>query len=204
MPRDKWLMANSEKLCAFDIDGCLNYYPDPWVDFLNDKLGTWYTDLNEAKASISYQEYKDIKYQYRESGVKRTLPVREGARKTLQQLKKNGYTILILTSRPFDKHKSLFKQTTDWLYANKLPYDGIIFGENKYLEVLTKAPTLRFMVEDHRYYANLIAKWGYRVYLVDNKYNQGDILPNVTRIKEIGDVLDYEFHIYNQTETGNL
>jgi uncharacterized HAD superfamily protein len=193
---DKWAEAQDEKVAGIDIDGVLNYYPQPWVDFINKWLDTDFKDLNEVKANVPYQKYRDIKYEYRESGVKQKLKVRAGARELLQALKDRGYTNLILTSRPFNKHKTLFKQTTEWLRLGKLPYDGIIFGENKYQEILQKVPNLAFMIEDHRYYANMIAKWGYPVFLVDSPYNQGELVHGpgeVIRIKELSEVLTYDF-----------
>jgi uncharacterized HAD superfamily protein len=168
-------------------------YPDPWVDFLNKFLGTAYRDLNEAKERVSYKAYKDIKYNYRECGIKATLPVRPGAAKLTKSLKDIGYTILVITSRPFDEHKSLYKQTTDWLDAKSIVYDGLIFGKDKHIQVLTQAPHLRFMVEDHRYYANLVSQWGYKVFLVNSKYNQGEEMDRVYRINDLSEILRYNF-----------
>lgn len=193
---DKWAEAVEEKVCGLDIDGVLNYYPGPWVDFVNKWLDKSYKDLNEVKQNVPYQVYRDIKYEYRESGVKAKLKVRAGARELLQALKELGYTNIILTSRPFNKHKTLFKQTTEWLRLGKLAYDGVIFGENKYQEILQRAPNLKFMLEDHRYYANMIAKWGYTVFLMDNEYNQGELVQSpgrVIRIKELSEVLTSEY-----------
>jgi uncharacterized HAD superfamily protein len=48
------------------------------------------------------------------------------------------------------------------------------------------------MIEDHRYYANLVASWGYKVYLMNNQYNRGSILPGVKRIYSLEEVLDLE------------
>lgn len=188
----KWEEAINERVCALDIDGVLNYYPDPWVDFINDWLDTNFRDLTEAKNVVPYQKYRDLKYNYRESGYKATLKVRAGASKLTHRLKREGYTILIITSRPFQEHKGLFKLTTDWLNKNNILYDSIIDSRNKHVEVLLRSPRLDFMIEDHRYYANLVASWGYKVYLMNNQYNQGSILPGVKRIYSLEEVLDSE------------
>ena len=191
MPQGRWEEMMADKVCGLDIDGVLNYYPEPWLDFLNGWLDSDFTDLNHAKSIVPYQLYRDIKWEYRESGVKRELSPRAGAKELTHELKERGYTILVLTSRPFDNHKGLFKQTIDWLHGNDLQYDGIIFGSNKLQEVIHKAPNLSFLIEDHRFYANMVAQWGYEVFLMDNQYNQGTLLSRVTRIKNLQEVLKF-------------
>jgi uncharacterized HAD superfamily protein len=193
--QDRWENETDQKICAFDIDGVLNYYPAPWVDFLNKQLVENFTDLNDAKRQVPYQIYKDLKWEYRESGIKAHLKYRTGAREVTKKLKELGYMIIILTSRPFDEHKTLFKQTTDWLDAGHIQYDSIISSKQKYVEVLTKAPNIRFLVDDHRYYVNSVSKWGYNTVLVDNKYNQGPLEPKVTRIKNLKELLNLDFVI---------
>jgi uncharacterized HAD superfamily protein len=188
---NRWEESLNEKVCAFDIDGVLNYYPQPWVDFLNQWLDTTFADLTEAKDSIPYSKYRELKFEYRESGYKAKLQVREGAVELTRRLKEKGYTILILTARPFHEHKSLFKQTIDWLNIGDIRYDGIIFGRDKHIQVLDRAPSTRFIIEDHRYYANLVAKWGYRTFLLDNRYNRGPLLKNVVRINKLLEVISY-------------
>ena len=181
----------ADKVCGFDVDGVLNYYPDPWVRFLSDRLNRKFNTLNEAKNEIPYAVYKALKYDYRECGIKTTLKVRAGAKEVLDALKADEYDIIILTSRPFRTHRSLFKQTTDWLDKNGLVYDGLISGADKYARILTEVPSLKFMVEDHRAYANHIASFGFTVFLMDSKYNQGDIGETVIRVHELEEVLDY-------------
>lgn len=190
---NKWAIEENQKVCAIDLDGVLNHYPDTWVEYLNGTLGTNFKDLNEAKESISYKKYKDLKWVYRESGIKSLLKPRAGAKETMEALKAQGYQILILTSRPFTQHKSLFKQTVDWLIECGFPYDGLIFSEEKYVEVITKAPNLRFLVDDHMYYCNSVARWGYHAFLVNTVYNQGKTLPLVHRITDLKEVLEHDF-----------
>lgn len=191
---NKWEAKQAEKVCALDIDGVLNYYPQTWVDYLNRQLNANFRDLNEAKRVIPYKTYKDLKWRYRESGEKAKLEIRAGAKEVMEELHRRGYQILLLTSRPFKEHKTLFKQTVDWLTEGRLPYDGIIFGEEKYIEVLTQAPNLRFLVDDHHYYAQSVAQWGYQTFLINTPYNDGAAtLPNVHRIDKLEEIFDYDF-----------
>lgn len=166
-----WEIKNSEKVCGIDIDGVLNYYPDCWVDFINDFLKTDYKDVDKAKDSITYNTYRSIKHEYRTSGIKENLKARDGASETTKRLKELGYDIIILTARPFDNYKTLMSQTIKWLDKNDIKYDSLIQDEHKHTKILEICPNMRFMVEDDGFIANCVAKWGYKVYLLENIYN---------------------------------
>ena len=189
-----WESKKDALICYFDIDGVLNYYPDTWLEFLNcnkHKTGLHNViDLQFAKANIPYADYRALKKEYRESGVKETLDVRRGAFEVIHHLKHaRGYKIIIITSRPVRKHPTLFKQTINWLENNNIPYDDVIFAEDKHVEVLTRYPHLKFGVEDHRYYANLVGSWGYKMFLLKNQYNIGELHENVTPIASLDEIL---------------
>ena len=189
-------MEKGKKICYLDIDGVLNDYPECWLRFLREnyltsRLGCGQIeDLNIVKGQVPYQKYKDAKWEYRESGYKTTIPTTPMAPEITYDLHQRGYHIVIITARPVKEHPSLFKQTIDWLQQNKIEFDDLIFDGDKHIAVLKRYPHLDFGVEDHRYYANLVASWGYHMYLLDSKYNQGDIHKNVTRIKSLVEILE--------------
>ena len=201
--------TEGKKICGIDLDDCLADSIPAWIDFVNnfdykskkfvDIVGKdflnnlsyvpWITNfinLRMMKKTIPYYYYRIIKEFYRESDIKRKLPLIKGADQFMHFLKKEGYLIVILTRR---KERSL-KVTTDWLDWHHLLYDGIIFDENKHIRILESFPQMKFMVEDHRAIANLIGGWGYRVYLIDNIYNQGAVDKNVVRIMHQENVLE--------------
>jgi uncharacterized HAD superfamily protein len=197
---NKWEKENGKLICYFDIDGVLNDYPDSWTRFLTDERGDVIMeyvdifnplDLNTAKAQIPYQLYRDLKADYRSSGYKETIPCNDYASSILKAIKTLGYHIVIITSRPIKTHPELFKQTINWLDTNDLVYDNLMFDEDKHISVLSSYPHLKFGVEDNRYYANLIASWGYKMFLLDNDYNDGDTHENVQRIDCLNDILEY-------------
>lgn len=200
---NKWEIENGKRICYFDIDGVLNDYPESWVRFLREEKGDevvecigsydllHHLDLTLAKTSIPYQKYIDLKAKYRSSGYKENLPVTPGAAAVIRYLKRLGYHIVIITSRPLNKHPELFKQTTNWLDKNEIIYDDLIFSPEKHLPVLSRYPHLKFGVEDNRYYANLVASWGYKMFLLDNDYNGGKINKNVQRIYSINEILEW-------------
>jgi len=126
---------------------------------------------------------------YRTCGVKETLTKRDGIDDVIKYLRDNDYWITIITSRPVHRHPQLTAQTIHWLDKN-IDYDEVVFEDSKFISVLSKYPFLRFGVEDNRYYANLIARWGYKMFLLDNKYNQGELNKNVIRISDIMEIVD--------------
>jgi uncharacterized HAD superfamily protein len=172
-----------QRTCVLDIDGILNTYPDCWVDFINkNRPAKGFSDLNQAKCNLSYLEYKNLKHLYRASGYKRTLPIREGAAEFTEKLRAAGYIIALVTSRPFDEYPTLREQTNAWLNNGGFKYDDLICSRHKHADIIVYYPKMCFMVEDNRAFANSIASLGYRVYLLNNRYNQGIINRGVERI----------------------
>lgn len=180
-----------EKVCVFDIDGVLNDYPKTWIDFVNVSLCENFKNLNEVKDSLSYSKYKRLKEEYRVSGVKENLCVKKGAKEVINKLRSEGFKIIIISARPVIKYSSLYKQTTNWLAKNGIEYDNLIFSERKQFEVIKYYPNMSFMVEDNRMISNIMSSLGYKVYLLDNEYNQGEVKENVKRIKSLMEVVEY-------------
>jgi uncharacterized HAD superfamily protein len=178
-----------QKSCVLDIDGVLNTYPDCWVDFINNTCGTSFESLLQAKVKLSYIVYKNLKRSYRASGYKRTLPIREGAVEFTKKLRAAGYPIALVTSRPFDDYPDLREQTSFWLDSNGFEYNDLIHSKHKHADIIIYYPEMSFMVEDNRAFANDIANLGYRVYLMNNKYNQGATFSNVVRVDSLEEIL---------------
>jgi len=189
--KDVWEVRENEKTCAIDIDGVLSRYPDGWLTFASAKLGKTFDDIFVMKNTVPYQQYRDLKHLYRISGVKEHLATLPNASSLTLELKRLGYTIILLSKRPVDEYPVLFNQTVNWLSKNNIFYDGIIFDENKHTKIINDIPHLKFMIEDHRYIANLVAKFGYRVFLVNTKYNEGEVLKNVIRINDLMEIFKW-------------
>lgn len=187
----------SNKFCVFDIDGILNYYPQTWLDFANERnvrfsggLGK-YDNLKDLKENVSYAEYKRLKEEYRLSGVKAKLEVRESAKEVIDELKSIGYNVILISARPVTKYPDLYRQTKEWLQGNELQYDNLLFSSFKQYDVIKDYPDIDFLVEDNRTIVNIMSKLGYNSLLLNNQYNDGKIEDKVVRIDNLKEVLSY-------------
>jgi len=190
-----WEIKEREKICVIDIDGVLlSSYPQCWCDFVNQKINSNFDDLNVMKNTLSYEKYRRLKEEYRLCGIKEKLPSDKHASEITHYLSSLGYTIVIITARPANKYLTLYNQTLNWLKNNKIRYDYIFFGtKDKHAKILSEIPHIKFVVEDNSYVANSISKWGYKVYLLSNKYNNKVKLEkNVIRIHKLKDIEIYE------------
>lgn len=180
-----------KKIVAIDIDGVLNDYPQTWIDFVNSRIGSSFTNLNDMKSSLTQRRYSELKKEYRTSGIKATLPLKEHAYDFLQFLRSKNYFVVVMTSRPIEEYNELLFQTTEWLNTNDLEYDFLYFSKRKHLDIIEKFKSMEFMVEDNRSFANDVSKHGYRVFLMNNEYNVGETNPGVIRVDSLAEIIEY-------------
>jgi uncharacterized HAD superfamily protein len=143
---------------------------------------------------LPVEETTRLKHLYRDSGQKRFIPVIEGARQFLDELKYMGYIVVLLTSRPIDRYKRIFADTQYWLVENRLHYDAILFDEAKGERLVKEfgQDKVEFFVDDVAGFANGISDAGFKCYLIDKAYNQVPLKENVIRVNTLKEVLDIE------------
>lgn len=173
--------SKNEKVCAIDLDDVLNEWHEFFVSTYNRKNKTNYKTDEQIRANEDPIKYSEFKNWWRESGIKRKIPVKKGAYSLTKYLKKKRYRIVIISSRPYKEYFRIFSDTIFWLKENKIEYDDLYFEENKHLKILKHFPNLKFMIEDNRKYAEQVANAGYKVFLLSNNmwYAAG-----VERLKE--------------------
>ena len=109
-------------LISLDIDGVLTDYPRCWLLYLNQELGTAFTEREEARATIGEEAYRKIKDQYRVSDYKASLPLKDGAKQFYDTLVARGFAVWISTSR-LPVSRAL---TETWLERNGIRYEAFI------------------------------------------------------------------------------
>lgn len=189
------------KLCIVDIDGVLNYYPECFVEFVNDKLekncmflyGSKFRDLREIKKVIPFEVYKNIKEEYRISEFKENLKVRVNAKKMLRTLKENGYLIVLMTSRPIFENQRVFELTVNWLNKNGLAYDDLFFTDKKNYAIMKYFNEVDFIIEDNFYNASALSGLvKEKVFLIENDYNKdNEKIEKVEVVKNLKEIIDW-------------
>lgn len=197
--QEKELDFDSNKIAGIDIDGVLAPYPECFIEYVNEKIGTNFKvedleqyNLYEAM-DIPTDIMLDLKDKFRQSGKLAEIGVFEGAKEFLEKLKGEGYRIVLLSARPYKKYRRIFADTQEWLKNHLLPYDAILYGEDKCNRLIREFghENVEFFVEDHIKNANDIAKTT-KCYLIDRPYNQGNINENVIRINNFKQIFKME------------
>lgn len=129
---------------ALDIDGTLAAYHEHFrwfaqlylcrpvdITYTNEMQGEFSEALGLEKAV-----YRDIKLAYRQGGLKRSLPIFEGVAKMVADIRREGYQVWICTTRPWLRLDNIDKDTAFWLAVNDVQYDGVLFGEEKYQDLV--------------------------------------------------------------------
>lgn len=80
--------------------------------------------------------YRDIKLAYRQGGLKRSLPMFQASPQTISRIRQDGYQVWICTTRPYLRLDNIDKDTQFWLDHNNIHYDGVLFGEDKYEDLV--------------------------------------------------------------------
>jgi uncharacterized HAD superfamily protein/NTP pyrophosphatase (non-canonical NTP hydrolase) len=190
-------LLKDTKVICIDIDGVLAEYPRGFLDFIERETGkkisaVTYDLYSEVGQIISEEKVKELKHKFRTTGEKRFLPVIVGSKDALLKLKIKGYTIVLLSARPVKQYPRIFADTIEWLKANDLIYDAIIWDEKKEEKIMQEFPKMNFMVEDNGDNALKVAKKGFKVYLFDKTYNQNTRHENIIRVKSWEEILNYE------------
>lgn len=183
---------------ALDIDGTLGDYHGSLFRFASDYFGRRIDgegfngtyELDEYMG-ITKEAYREMKLAYRQGGQKRMMPMFEGARELAVGLREAGAEIWITTTRPWQRFDSTDPDTRHWLARNQIPWDHLLFDENKYQVLSNHVDPLRIVgiLEDLGEQYDKAAELELPVYLIRTKYNRlvqrSFTLGNLTVAREV-------------------
>jgi hypothetical protein len=128
---------------AVDIDGTIGDYHTHFLTFAEQWLGSerniwdyhgaenfgdWFCD----SYGVDRTTYRNIKLAYRQGGLKRSMPVYLGMPEFVRLLRDWGIEIWLTTTRPYLRLDTVDPDTRFWLAYHKVPYDGLLYDEQKY------------------------------------------------------------------------
>jgi phosphoglycolate phosphatase-like HAD superfamily hydrolase len=138
---------------AIDVDGTLGDYHGHFLNFAADWLGIdrvqdfeWstyngkmsFSEYNCNIWNIDLATYRQIKLAYRQGGMKRTMPVFDGAYALCASIRDAGGELWITTTRPYLSLDNIVPDTVEWCRRHEIEYDGMLFDEDKYEQLATR------------------------------------------------------------------
>lgn len=175
---------------AVDIDGTLGDYHGHFLRFAADYLGIvqrppgsdyeYNGSIKFSTFCISYfridlATYRQIKLAYRQGGMKRTMPIFDGAER-IPEIQKAGAELWVTTTRPFLSLDNVIPDTVEWLRRHEITYRGILFDEDKYhqlAERIDRERVVAILDDLPEMYDAAVAEFDYPVpILVQGHYNR--------------------------------
>lgn len=146
MPDHKFRNSALKPVVALDIDGTLGDYHGHFLRFAAGYCGKSMPPVEEINPGlplwkhmrVSRRTYRDCKLAYRQGGLKRSMPVFPFASQLTRNIRRLGADIWICTTRPYLRLDNIDPDTREWLRRNRIQYDAVIFGEQKYRELVTQ------------------------------------------------------------------
>lgn len=121
-----------------DLDGVLNEYPGPFVEYANSQLQIWdewvsweWLNKPENRGLLT-----QLKHGYRQSGIKRRLPPITANVQAVQELAAKGYDIVLMSTRPAKQYSNIYGDTLYWLKHHDVPFRKLWFVEDKELQIV--------------------------------------------------------------------
>jgi hypothetical protein len=139
-------------------------------------------ELNEV-LGLSKADYRTMKLAYRQGGQKRMMPPFPGARELVTAVKEAGAEVWITTTRPWQRFDSTDPDTRHWLDRHRIPYDHLLFDDDKYGVLSNLVEPIRVVAVLEDLGENYDRAWGNHLptWLIKTRYNRA-----VRRCFELG------------------
>jgi hypothetical protein len=129
-------------MVALDLDGTLGDYHRHFEQFARmwtgrdvvwdpKVVGPFYKQLGMSRAV-----YRQCKLAYRMGGMKRSIPVFDGAADMVRAIRGAGVGVAACTTRPYLAMSTIDLDTQHWLRRHGIKVDHILYGEHKYRDLV--------------------------------------------------------------------
>lgn len=136
----------------------------------SDIVGPFYKQLGMSKAV-----YRQCKLAYRMGGMKRSIPMFEGADELSRAIRGAGVAIAACTTRPYLAMSTIDLDTQHWLKRNGIQVDHILYGEHKYRDLVKSVGRNRVVcaLDDDLSQLGIATQLGVTPILRRNEANKG-------------------------------
>jgi hypothetical protein len=193
---------------AVDIDGTLGDFHSHFLEFAADyfdievaysydgaeSFKEWWMDMTNRTA----KDWHDVKLAYRQGGMKRTMPLYDQGGDLVDTIIASQAEIWITTTRPYLSLDNIVPDTVEWCRRHAIEYDGILFDEGKYEQLVQRVDPERVVavVDDlwdmcdaadvavGRPISMLVATEWNRGIIRDNRYSMEEIIDRIPRLIE--------------------
>ena len=176
-----------------DLDGTLGDFHTHFLRFAE----AWYgrpmpnpKDLNPGLPLYKFMgtskaTYRKCKLAYRLGGQKRSMPVYPGAAEFIRGARRLGAEVWLCTTRPYLSAENIDPDTRHWLRRNRIQYNGLIWGQHKYRDLVKQVGKERIVavLEDLPSLMQQAISLDLPLYIRDQPYNrEGPDVPQAPRI----------------------
>lgn len=171
---------------AVDIDGTLAQWHRAFMDFLAlwdmhvadryDGSRVW-NGVGEFSEwlGMDKKHYQEAKLAFRAGGFKRWMMRVDGAKAFMYELSRLPVEVWLTTTRPWMRLDNVDSDTREWLRRNAIPYDYLMFDEDKYGTLIERVDQSRILMvlDDEAVQRDRCAQLGLPFVLKQGAFNYG-------------------------------
>ena len=178
------------KTAVFDLDGTIVDFVQAFATFARvEKIDRQFYSVHRACGFNDEAICNELTDQFYKSGKLAEAPVMDEWIIDLIRSVYKKQRVMFLTARPANLYPAIVKHTTDWLTANGLDFDILIFTDDK-RKYIENDPNIHYVVEDNLTQAHRMGKTKKTIFLVDRPYNRpAKTKKNVIRIKNVNELV---------------
>ena len=195
-------LTEKTKLICVDLDGVVsdwaagiyNWYWGGLYEYYQD--GHAHHDSYDIGSILGVDKItaEKVKLNFMTGGGFRDLPLINGAKEGMKELRAMKFKLALITARPYLEHRRVYADTIYWLEGYDIPYDFIFWGKDKADIIFRELAPIHpiYFIEDRDKHAIELSNERIEVILLDWPYNRhiGENIPHITRVKNWTEIVN--------------